>query len=86
MQYTRNNRAEIVQYMMKVLGLGRSDAELNFDERVHLYSKDGKTSEESIRNDIELARKTGMLKGEVPSLSQMVDFSIVDEVQKELGL
>jgi len=38
-----------------------------------------------MRKDLEIARKLGHIKGDVP-LSQVVDFGLLREVQKELGI
>lgn len=48
-------------------------------EIVKHYSKDGITSDDAIRNDIELVREQNKLKAAIPT-SQVLDYTLLKEV------
>jgi hypothetical protein len=49
------------------------------------FSRDGEADEATLKAVIEARRKSGKVEKEIP-LEQVVDFRLVREVRKELGL
>lgn len=85
MNYLKQNKAETVDYMVKTWGTEKEIASEYFDLEIDTFTKDGTVSDRSIELNLEVGRKLGMIKGAVP-ISKVVDFSMVKEVSKELGL
>lgn len=83
--YVRTNKKETVDFLIKEGKIDPEGAPIIYDMGLDTYSKDGTVPDEALEQQIEIARKTGDVKGSVP-LSRVVDFSILREVLKELGL
>ena len=57
----------------------------SYDQIIQAYPPDGKTSAEVLEKDLEISRQLGAIKGTVP-LSRVVNFKMLDEVARELGI
>lgn len=83
----RENREEMIQYLVKELGLDRKVAEGTWDAREPTFSKDGMLSEKGLQNFIEMARFTGTIKKDQQVTANMgADLSLLKEVLKEMGV
>ncbi len=76
------NQEKIIPYIMEDFQLDRKTAEASLREIVKNYSKDGTTTEEAVRSDIEIVREQAKLKGAVP-LAQVLDYGLLKEVLAE---
>ena len=81
----KKNKKRVVEVMAQWFGINEEIANESYDGMILVYPSSGTTSPESMRKDLEIARKLGHIKGDVP-LSQVVDFGLLREVQKELGI
>ena len=77
------NHEKIVSFIMEDFQLNRKTAEASLGEIVKNYSKDGTTTDDAVRTDIELMREQAKLKTAVP-LAQVVDYSLLKEVLAEM--
>ena len=71
--------------MTQWFGIGQEVASESYDQMILAYPINGTTSPEALRTDLEIARQLGGIQADVP-LSRVVDFQLLREVQKELGL
>lgn len=71
--------------MTKEWGVDRKEGTFHYDMDIESFTKDGSLTDAVIKTTLDMGRKIGMIKGEVP-LSKVVDLSILREVQKELGI
>ncbi len=85
--YTRDRekREEMIEFIVKEWGRPRDMAEEILDDGIKDYARDGTVSDKATLNIIEMAKKAGRIKGDFP-ISQLVDFSLLREVQKELKI
>lgn len=77
------NHEKIIPYIMEDFQLDRKTAEASLREIVKHYSKDGTTSDEAVRADIEIVREHNKLKSAIPT-AQVLDYSLLKEVLAEL--
>ena len=86
MRYLRENRDESVKVAMDWLALDRDLAERSYDLMVPNYSYDGSISLEGLRASIDLiAKRSAGSSSKAFSPAEMVDFSLLEEVRKELS-
>jgi ABC-type nitrate/sulfonate/bicarbonate transport system substrate-binding protein len=71
--------------MVKWLNQSPQIAADSYDLIVGSFSRDGEADEATLKSVIEARRKSGKVEKEIP-LEQVVDFRLVREVRKELGL
>jgi ABC-type nitrate/sulfonate/bicarbonate transport system substrate-binding protein len=77
------NQDKIIPYIMEDFQLDRKTAEASLREIVKNYSKDGTTTDDAVRSDIEIVREQAKLKNAVP-LTQVLDYSLLKEVWAEM--
>jgi NitT/TauT family transport system substrate-binding protein len=77
------NQDKIIPYIVEDFQLDRKTAEASLREIVKHYSKDGTTSDEAIRADIEFVREQNKLKTAIPT-AQVLDYSLLKEVLAEM--
>jgi ABC-type nitrate/sulfonate/bicarbonate transport system substrate-binding protein len=73
------NQEKVITYIMEDFQLDRKTAEASLREIVKNYSKDGTTSDEAVRSDIEFMREQAKLKGSVAT-AQVLDYRPLREV------
>jgi ABC-type nitrate/sulfonate/bicarbonate transport system substrate-binding protein len=85
MEFARDpgNQEKIIPFIMEDFQLDRRTAEASLREIVKNYSKDGMTSDEAVRGDIDFIREQNKLKAPV-ALSQVLDYSLLKEVLAEI--
>jgi hypothetical protein len=85
MDFSRDpvNHEKVIPFIMEDFQLDRKTAEASLREIVKNYSKDGTTTDDAVRTDIELMREQAKLKTAVP-LAQVVDYSLLKEVLAEM--
>jgi ABC-type nitrate/sulfonate/bicarbonate transport system substrate-binding protein len=74
---------KIILYIIEDFQLDRKTAEASLREIVKHYSKDGTTSDDAIRTDIELVREQNKIKATIPT-AQVFDYGLLKEVLAEL--
>lgn len=84
-RYIRSNRDETIQFLSEWLRIDRETATSSYDSLSHLFSLDGSIPEIGLRLVIEENKKLAQVNREV-SFSEVADFSILKEAQKELGI
>lgn len=85
LRFIRDRKEEVIPIMMHWLNQTREVASESYDLMIPSFSLDGSTSDATYEFAIE-ARK-GSVKSDKPiPLSQVRDFSLLREVQRELGL
>jgi NitT/TauT family transport system substrate-binding protein len=84
MRYIRENRDESVKVAMDWLSIDRDLAERSYDLMVANYSYDGSISLDGLKASVDLiAKRSTASPGKSFSPSDMVDFSLLEEVRKE---
>ncbi|MBI2849177.1 MAG: ABC transporter substrate-binding protein [Chloroflexi bacterium] len=83
--YLKQNREDVVKYLVKELSLEDRIARASYDDVVKTVSPDGGVSDRGLDPWVDLGRISGVIKGEV-NISKGVDFTLLKEVQRELGL
>lgn len=73
------NQDKIIPYIIEDFQLDRKTAEASLRDIVKHYTKDGTTSDDAIRADIELVREQNKLKAAIPT-SQVLDYTLLKEV------
>lgn len=81
----KENKNEVVKVMGNWFGIDDETAAESYDQMILAYPLSGTTSTEVLEKDLEISRQLGAIKGAVP-LSRVVDFRILEEVQRELKL
>jgi ABC-type nitrate/sulfonate/bicarbonate transport system substrate-binding protein len=81
----KKNKKRVVEAITQWFGIDEEIAKESYDQMILVYPSNGTISPESLRKDVEIARTLGSIQGDVP-LSQVVDFRLLREVQKELGI
>jgi hypothetical protein len=61
----------------------RKTAEASLREIIKSYSKDGMTTDDAVRTDIEIMREQAKLKGPV-ALGQVLDYGLLKEVLADM--
>lgn len=81
----RENKSAVVKVMADWFNIDGETAADSYDQMILAYPLNGMTSTEVLEKDLEISRQLGAIKGAVP-LSRVVDFRILEEVQREFGL
>lgn len=84
-RFIRENREEAVRVLVAWGKVDPAQAYASYDSTVKVVSADGSIPADGLALLVELARKDARIAREIP-LSEVADFSILAEVQKELGL
>ena len=85
LRFVRERQEETIPIMMQWLGQNRDIATESYELVAPLLSRDGATSDANLQYAIEAVKKTVGSAKSIP-LSQVRDYSILREVQKELGI
>lgn len=85
MAYLRDHPQEAMDYMIKNYDVGRDVAKESYDDLVKRLSADGSISDKGLQLALKMAQDQGSVKGS-PALEKGIDFTLLKEVQKELGL
>jgi NitT/TauT family transport system substrate-binding protein len=88
LQFMLNRRDETYKIAQAEFGHPRDVTEAAANVCIKAIDPDnpGGASEESLRKNIDLTITTPLKLGATPALSRLVDFSLLQEVQKELGI
>ena len=81
----KDRKSEVVKLMVDWFSVNSETATDSYDQIIQAYPPDGRTSAEVLEKDLEISRQLGAIKGTVP-LSRVVNFKMLDEVARELGL
>ncbi len=81
----KKNRERVVAATARWFGIDEEIAKESYEQMIPAYPINGMTSVEVLRKDLDIARQLGAIQGDVP-LSRVVDFRLLREVQKDLGL
>ena len=84
-RYIRGQREGTIQFLMAWQKVDRDTASANYDSAVRVFNDDGTLPEAGLRLIIDEAKKTAKIEREIP-LSEIADFSILREAQKELSI
>ncbi len=84
-RFIRDNREEAAKVLMEWGKAKPEHAYASYDATVKVISHDGGIPEDGLKFLIEQAKRDAKITREVP-LSEIADFSILREIQKELGL
>lgn len=88
MIYAREHKEETVDILLnelKELSVDRETMTAAYEDTVDTLTKNGEVSDQGVVVEIAMMREFGE-KVTVPAASQLVDYSLLREVQKELGL
>jgi ABC-type nitrate/sulfonate/bicarbonate transport system substrate-binding protein len=86
-QYLLNNKEDVVTYMTRDWGItDRNVLRELYDLETKPFSRDGSVPDEGVIRELEMGRKLGLEIKEEVSVSDVTDFSMLKEAQKELGL
>ncbi|HYA30951.1 MAG TPA: ABC transporter substrate-binding protein [Acidobacteriota bacterium] len=83
--FVRSNREGTIQTLMDWVKVDRESAAATYDSTVKIFSEDGSISESGLKLVIDQGREAMKIDRPV-ALSEVADFSIIREVQKELGI
>lgn len=86
LKYIKNNKNESVNYMVRNWGLEREIANDTYDVVITNFSPDGLLSDDRIKKVIQEGTFIGMKMKEGITPAQVVDFSLLKEVNRELGI
>jgi ABC-type nitrate/sulfonate/bicarbonate transport system substrate-binding protein len=78
LQYVRQNKKGSVKILADWLKLDPAQADKAYDMLFTAFSPDGRASDEGFNRLVELERKAGRLKNDVP-LSRVTDWSFLKE-------
>jgi NitT/TauT family transport system substrate-binding protein len=84
-RYIRANRDGTIQTMMEWVKVDRESAAATYDATMRIFSEDGSISESGLKLVIDQGREAMKIDRPV-ALSEVADFSIIREAQKELGI
>jgi ABC-type nitrate/sulfonate/bicarbonate transport system substrate-binding protein len=84
-RYIRSEREETIQFLMEWQKINKETAAATYDSVRNAHSEDGTLTEDGLRLVIEEAKKATKTDRAV-SISDVADFSILKEAQKELRL
>jgi len=84
-RFIRDNREEAVKILVAWGKVKPEHAYASYDSTVKVISPDGGIPGDGLNLLIELAKRDAKISREIP-ISEVADFSILKEVQKELGL
>ncbi len=83
--YARANREGTIQTMMDWVKVDRESAVATYDSTVKIFSEDGGISESGLKLVVDQGREAMKIDRPV-ALSEVADFSIIRDVQKEMGI
>ena len=84
-RYVRSNREGTIQTMMDWIKVDRESAAATYDSTWKIFSEDGGMSESGLKLVIDQSREAMKIERAV-ALTEVADFGIIREVQKELGI
>jgi ABC-type nitrate/sulfonate/bicarbonate transport system substrate-binding protein len=84
-RFIRDNREEAVKVLMAWGKVKAEQAYASYDSTVKVISNDGGIPEDGLKLLIDQAKRDAKITREV-ALSEVADFGILREIQKELGL
>lgn len=84
-RYIRTNRDGTIQFIQEWLKIDRELATATYDSSAKVFNEDGSVPEDSFRLLIEDVKKVAKIDHEV-SFGDVVDLSLLKEVQRELGI
>ena len=79
------NKDQVIKLIADWFKVDSDIAADSYDQIILAYPPSGMTSAEVLEKDLEISRQVGAIKGNVP-LSRVIDFTILEEVNRELGL
>lgn len=85
MEYTQEpaNFDRVIGYLMEEFKLDRKTAELSHREMVKAFTKDGTTTDEAVKEEIEVIRAQGKIKEQV-QMGQVLDYTLLKEALAEM--
>jgi NitT/TauT family transport system substrate-binding protein len=84
-RFVRSNREGTIQTMMEWIKVDRESAVATYDSTWKIFSEDGGLSESGLKLVIDQGREAMKIERPVAN-SEVADFNIIREVQKELGI
>lgn len=78
------NKDQVIKLIADWFKVDNDIAADSYDQIILAYPPSGMTSAEVLEKDLEISRQVGAIKGNVP-LSRVIDFTILEEVNRELG-
>jgi NitT/TauT family transport system substrate-binding protein len=84
-RFVRSNREGTIQTMMEWIKVDRESAVATYDSTWKIFSEDGGMSESGLNLVIDQGREAMKIERPVAN-SEVADFNIIREVQKELGI
>ena len=84
-RYVRSNREGTIQTMMDWIKVDRESAAATYDSTWKIFSEDGGMSESGLKLVIDQSREAMKIERAV-ALTEVADFGVIREVQKELGI
>lgn len=84
MEYMRSHKSDVVSVMASKLNMTEANASQEYDLDFRQW-QNGSLSDDRIKLALALLQRDGTIKGDLPPISQVTDFSLLTEVQKELG-
>ena len=84
-RFVRSNREGTIQTMMEWIKVDRESAVATYDSTWKIFSEDGGLSESGLKLVIDQGREAMKIERPVAN-SEVADFNIIRQVQKELGI
>jgi len=84
-RFVRSNREGTIQTMMEWIKVDRESAVATYDSTWKIFSEDGGLSESGLKLVIDQGREAMKIERPVAN-SEVADFNIIREVQRELGI
>ena len=84
-RFVRSNREGTIQTMMEWNKIDRESAVATYNSTWKIFSEDGALSESGLKLVIDQGREVMKIERSVAN-SEVADFNIIREVQKELGI
>lgn len=84
-RFLRSNREGTIQTLMEWIKVDRESAAATYDSTWKIFSEDGGLSESGLKLVIDQGREAMKIERPVAN-SEVADFNIIREVQKELGI
>jgi ABC-type nitrate/sulfonate/bicarbonate transport system substrate-binding protein len=84
-RFIRENREEAVKVLVAWSKIKPEHAYSSYDSTVKIISHDGGIPGDGLNLLVDLAKKDAKISREIP-MNEIADFTILQEVQKELGL
>lgn len=84
--YTRENRKDSTDHMTKVWGLEKELVLPLYDREKEAYSINGKAPDENFQEVVKNSQERGLIPPKDIPTSQLRDFTLLEEVLKEMGI